>query len=45
MKFGILVGLTHQVTTIICCHMKKILLKEKIKEIQKIYGEIRPKLK
>jgi len=34
MKLDISARLTPQVTTIICHHMKKVLLKEKRKEIQ-----------
>ena len=41
MQLKISARLTHQVTTIICHHMKKILLKKK-KKIQK-YGGTRPK--
>ena len=46
MQFDISIRLTPQVTTIICHHMKKVLLKEKRKrkKIQKKYGGIRPKL-
>jgi len=43
MQLDILARLTPQVTTIICHHIKKILLrKEKRKKIQK-YGGTRPK--
>ena len=41
MQLDISVRLTPQVTTIICHHMKKVLL-QKGKRIQK-YGRIRPK--
>jgi len=42
-QFHISARLILQVTTIICHHMKKILLKEKRKKIQKSMG-IKPKL-
>jgi len=45
MQLDILARLTPQVTTIICHHMKKVLLKKmkKIQKIQKKYGGTRPK--
>jgi len=45
MQLDISTSLTPQVSTIICHHIKKELLKKvKRKKIQKNYGETRPKL-